>query len=753
MGQKCIGGAVPDAVGGVPVASPTDYVIYDGKGPWFTCAPSDTLPIRTARTGAASLEECAALTVVQLLTKAAELKGDKPAFKVERPVPQLEGNKPPPALPEEEWTTWTFAEYVADVKAAAKACIKLGFMPHDSLNIWGFNAPEWMISSYAATFAGGKCAGLYPTDTEDTAAYKVVHSGGSIVVVEDKGKIGKLAKGLAARGDCKRIKAIIAYGFEPAEGEKQEIKGCGAVPIYSWKKFISMGKSESDGELEKRMSGVKPGQCAALIYTSGTTGDPKAVMVSHDNLYFESNTVLTLLKRSVGFGAGESQERFLSYLPLSHVAGMMIDILSPVVLTATTASWATTYFARPYDLKVGAIKDRLQVAQPTFFLGVPLVWEKVADKIRAIGAANTGIKKKLGDWAKGVNLDHSKGKQLGLPAGSAMGHGVAKTIMKKVKENLGLDKCKYGMTGAAPIRVDTLEYFGSLDLGINEVYGMSECTGATTISMPEAHQWGSCGFELPGSEVKVFLVDDKDFNKKKECELAPSLDNTDEKYQGELCFRGRNIMMGYMAQPDLGQAHVAEINKKTAETIDSEGWLHSGDKGMITVAGMCKITGRYKELIIGEGGENIAPIPIEDHVKKMCDGIAEIMMVGDKRKYNIALITLKAVGANGEVPGTDQLDAGAARVNPDVKTITEAMKDKVWIDALTAAITSANNNGKVCFNNAAKIQKFTILPLNFSEQNNELTPTKKLKRKVVEGIYKDTIEKLYATDGTYIPSQ
>merc|ERR1719215_1184861 len=168
--------------------------------------------------------------------------------------------------------------------------------------------------------------------------------------------------------------------------------------------------------------------------------------------------------------------------------------------------------------------------------------------------------------------------------------------------------------------------------------------------------------------------------------------------------------MGYMAQPDLGQAHVNEIQQKTAETIDSEGWLHSGDKGMVTRHGMVKITGRYKELIIGEGGENIAPVPIEDQVKKACDGIAEIMMIGDKRKYNVALVTLKAVGANGEVPGTDELDAGAKRVNPEVTTISGAMKDKVWIDTITKAIMDTNNNGKVCFNNATKIQKFTILP-------------------------------------------
>merc|ERR1712232_1078085 len=271
---------------------------------------------------------------------------------------------------------------------------------------------------------------------------------------------------------------------------------------------------------------------------------------------------------------------------------------------------------------------------------------------------------------------------------------------------------------------------------INEVYGMSECAGACTVSLNEAHQWGSCGWEIPGIQVRVFKVDEKDFNVKTECPRADNLDDTDEKFMGEICWRGRANMMGYLAQPDLGPGHVAEIEKKTAEAIDSEGWLHSGDKGMITERGMTKITGRYKELIIGDGGENIAPVPIEDSVKKLCDGVCEVMLIGDKRKYNVALVTLKAVGANGEVPGTDELDAGAKRVNPSVTTISGAMKDAKWIETVTAAFVSANNNGKVCPNNAFKIQKFMILPANFSEENNELTPTKKLKRKVVETGYK-----------------
>jgi len=281
---------------------------------------------------------------------------------------------------------------------------------------------------------------------------------------------------------------------------------------------------------------------------------------------------------------------------------------------------------------------------------------------------------------------------------------------------------------------------------------MSECTGACTFSVPQCHRWGSCGWELPGVEVKCFKVDEVDFNKKTECPLADDLDALEEDVQGELCFRGRNIMMGYLANPAFGPEHVAEIEKKTAETIDTDGWLHSGDKGLITNQGFVKITGRYKELIIGAGGENIAPVPIEDCVKKACDGINEVMMVGDKQKYNVALVTLKAVGANGETPGTDELDAGAKRVNPAVTTISGAVKDEIWIEAVKKAITAANSNGKVCPNNTFKIQKFTILTTNFSEEHNELTPTKKLKRKVVETIYAETIRKLYSTDGVYIPA-
>lgn len=725
------------------------FASYEGPGPWYACNPDAEVQPRLAKRGPAG-PDTVPTTMIAVLDKAAETKGSTPALLVERPCPPITDGKVPPALPIEEWTSWTYQAYRGEVRQAARGFIKLGMQRFESVNIWGFNAPEWNISCMAAMHAGGKCAGIYPTDTAETAAFKVVHSGGCVVVIEDEGKLNKLQKALSSRGDCKRLKAFVAYGFEPEEGRTVEVENLGSVPVLGWKALLASGHLLGEEELTVRISCIKPGHCAGLIYTSGTTGEPKAVMISHDTIYYEATTILKVLKDSANYcGTADSHERILSYLPLSHIAGFALDVVAPIVAQAYLEGTVKCYFARQYDLKEKTIRDRLLVAKPTVFLGVPLVWEKMADQIRSLGANITGIQKTIADTAKSLALQRAQNCQIGGDGATPIGYTLAKNmILSKISARLGLDECKVGISGAAPIRVDTLEYFSSLGLDIQEVYGMSECTGACTISTTQAHQWGSVGWEIPGVQVRAFIVDPTDLNKKTECPRAPSLDCTEEQYQGELCFRGRNVMMGYLANPDLGKDHVVEIEKKTAETIDADGWLHSGDQGMITKLGMVKITGRYKELIIGDGGENIAPVPIEDQVKKNCDGIAEVMMLGDKRKYNVALVTLKAEGANGEVPGTDQLDAGAKRVNPEVTKISEAMDNKVWIEAVTKAITLANSNGKCCPNNAFKIQKFTILPSNFSEESNELTPTKKLKRKIVENKFASVIEKMYTTEGS-----
>ena len=172
----------------------------------------------------------------------------------------------------------------------------------------------------------------------------------------------------------------------------------------------------------------------------------------------------------------------------------------------------------------------------------------------------TGVKLKLALWAKKLGLEHQMNCQLGGTGSKGFGYPIAKKlILDTVKRKLGLDRCKFAFTGAAPITTETLSYFGALGIQINEVYGMSECCGATTWSTDEAHVWGSCGFCMPGMEVKVFKVDDRDLNKKTECPRAKDMTKASEEEQGEICFRGRHIMAGYMANPDLGKDHVKYV--------------------------------------------------------------------------------------------------------------------------------------------------------------------------------------------------
>jgi len=312
-----------------------------------------------------------------------------------------------------------------------------------------------------------------------------------------------------------------------------------------------------------------------------------------------------------------------------------------------------------------------------------------------------------------------------------------------VRAKIGLDQALFNITGAAPIRAETLEYFASIGLDIYELYGMSEMCATSTTNKPGAQYWGTIGGKMDGMEVGVFQNDNlvtKYFN------FGSAIP---EDTQGEIRVRGRNIMMGYMANPALGQEHVDTIMKKNTDAINAGGWILSGDKGARTVDGMFKITGRYKELIITAGGENVAPIPIEDNVQVLCPLISNIMMFGDKKPYNIALITIRCDGYTGEVVGTNNLDKAIWKGidNKDCSTLEELIakgEDHPIIKQIIDAIKATNKN-KVCVpSRPCMIQKFTILPRDFSVEYGELTPTLKLKRSVVAKQYEEIIEKVYA---------
>jgi len=583
--------------------------------------------------------------------------------------------------------------------------------------------------------------------------YKTSHSSASVACCQ--GKKAQIFIDGVLDGKLPNMKAVIVWDSDVKEETFTNQETGQVVLKTSWKKLIAKGNPQLKANVDTTIESLKPGDVCVFIYTSGTTGNPKAVMITHDNLVFESLCAKSLTPDNF---MSNGEERVLSYLPLSHVAGCMVDIVMPIIGTATSPNaWATTGFARVYDLSKSTIGDRLRCVKPTIFLGVPRVWEKIADKVKKIGAQVTGIKKKISTFAKGKGLEHAYNCQLGGNGRYPRWYGVAKDkVFDAVKAKLGLAECKFAFTGAAPITTETLEYWGQLGLQINEVYGMSECTGATTWSTDQAHVWGSCGFTMFGTEVKVFKVSTSDLNDKKECPKAVNIFDPTEEEQGEICFRGRHIMAGYMANPALGEDHVNLIKKKNADAIDADGWLHSGDKGCMGANGMLKITGRYKELIIGSGGENIAPVPIENDVKKQCPAISNIMMIGDKKKFNSAFVTLKAKGASGETPGTNELDAEASDFVAQVKTITAAAQSSEYTQLILDAINRTNGNGKVCANNASKIRKFTILPHDFSVETGELTPTLKVKRSAIMKMpeYQEIIERFYAPENIkndYIP--
>ncbi|XP_043557361.1 long-chain-fatty-acid--CoA ligase ACSBG2-like [Chiloscyllium plagiosum] len=495
------------------------------------------------------------------------------------------------------------------------------------------------------------------------------------------------------------LKAIVQYKYAVEEYQPN---------IFSWKKFLELGKSISDGELDEIIESQNANQCCTLIYTSGTTGVPKAVMLSHDNMTWTAKTA----GQMVGLQhARKVQERVVSFLPVSHIAAQMMDLWIPMKFGAAT------YFAQPDALK-GTLLNTLREVRPTAFLAVPRVWEKIQEKMKETGAESSALKRNIVKWAKGLGLQTSYNMMQGVttrPCGYALANAL---VFKKVRVSLGLDQCTKCFTGAAPITKETLEFFLSLRITIFEIYGMSESTGPHTVSHQDFYRITSCGKEMEGCKTK--------------------LDKLNEEGSGEICFWGRHIFMGYLNMPE-----------QTKEALDEAGWLHSGDLGRHDEDGFLYITGRIKELIITAGGENIAPVPIEDAIKAQLPIISNAMLIGDKRKFLSMLLTLKSYMDDQTGAPLDNLAPAAVafcrRYGCSANTVSDVLsvKDPIIYKAIQNGIDAVN---KDAISNAQKIQKWIILEKDFSIIGGELGPTMKLKRGVVLKMYKDIIESFYSTD-------
>lgn len=582
------------------------------------------------------------------------------------------------------WVQWSYNDYYRDCCIAGRALIKLGLEPFHGVCILGFNSPEWFFSDIGAIMAGGVAVGLYPTNSAETNKFIMADCEANILVVEDDKALGKLYE---MRNELPNLKKIVQYIGEPVD----------KPDVISWKEFMEIGKNESDEMLNSRQANMAINQCCTLVYTSGTTGNPKGVMISHDNLYWTALGAADLIQMR------ESREVIISYLPLSHIAGNMLDIWAPIV------SKATVYFADRMALK-GTLLDTLKECRPTIFFGVPRVWEKIMEGMLDKGKAVKGLKRKIADSCKKAGLDHHLNGKDGV-----MYNVGKKVIYKKVKEALGLDRCVSFFSGAAPISIDVLKYFLSLDIVILELYGMSEVTGPQSMSYYGSVKVGSVGKIFPGAKNR--------------------LANQDDKGEGEVCMWGRHVMMGYLNRED-----------KTTEDMDEEGWMHSGDLGSMDDDGFLHITGRIKELIITAGGENIAPVPIEESIKKELPCISNAILIGDKRKFLTVFLTFKVVMDTATEAPTRKLTASAIEwcrsVGSNASTVDEILKgpDAKVMEAIQAGIDKSN---KGSVSNAARVQRWTILPTDVSIPGGELGPTLKLKRFYFNKKYDDTIERLY----------
>ena len=441
--------------------------------------------------------------------------------------------------------------------------------------------------------------------------------------------------------------------------------------VLSWEEFLAKGEGAEEGAYFDRLERLDPKALATLIYTSGTTGPPKGVMLSHENLAWTAGRARAIIETS-------SNDSSLSYLPLSHIAEQMFTIHTPI----TTGS--RVYFAESIE----AVPENLKEVQPTVFFGVPRIWEKFHAGISAKLAEASGVKAHLVNWAMKVGWEANE--EPGRPKGFQ--YNLAnKLIFSKLKPAVGLGSARVCVTGAAPIAREVLQMFASLDVIVLEVYGQSEDTGPTSFNLPDRYRFGSVGPAVDGVTVKI--ADD-----------------------GEILVNGPNVFLCSYKDPEATNAALID------------GWLHSGDLGEFDEDGYLNITGRKKDIIITAGGKNITPKNLEAAIKNH-ELVDEAVVIGDRRKYLTALVTIDA-------------EAGPAWAKANGEDPTALHKSEKLQASVQAHIDKMNAQ----FARVEQIKKFTILHRNLTIDDGELTPTLKVKRAKVHDHFSDDIEKMYAED-------
>jgi long-chain acyl-CoA synthetase len=570
-----------------------------------------------------------------------------------------------------DWLTLTWAQTRQQVLELAAGFAALGLEPGERVALMMANRVEHVLADLGAVHAGGVPVTCYATLAAPQIAFLAGDCDARIAVLDGADELSRWAPVL---GQLPGLKKIIV----------RDASACPAGDRYlSWADFAELGRERyaaDPAEVARRSAALTPADPVTLLYTSGTTGNPKGVVITHFNVLYE-------LQTAVAAGTMRQSFRLVSYLPLAHIAERMFTIYLAV------PGGAHVYFC--HNATTDLVATVGQVA-PTTFFGVPRVWEKIQAGLHALLAAEQDATKKAAiAAAMDTGRQYVESSQFGraMPAELLERFGQADAaVLRPIRSLLGLGDAEVVLSAAAPLPRDTAEFFAGLGLRIMDVYGMTETTGAFTANRPDAFKLGTVGRAMAGTEIKI--AED-----------------------GEILTRGPLNTPGYLNLPD-----------RTAELLDSGGWLHTGDIGSLDDDGFLSVVDRKKELIITSGGENISPAAVEG-LLTAAPLIGQALAYGNGRPCLVALLTLDG----------DVAPAWAQAHGIEAGSLAELAGHPEVLAAVTGAVSQANRQ----LARVQQVKAWRLLPVEWTAETEELTPTLKLKRRVVHAKYADVISALY----------
>jgi long-chain acyl-CoA synthetase len=566
-----------------------------------------------------------------------------------------------------KYTNYSYKEIHDRVVSFAAGLLSLGLKPGDRVGIIGENRPEWVISDQAIALIGAVSVPIYPTMSARQTEFIFHDAGVRVAIVSNLFQLNKIEK----------VKpAVTSLEIVIIMTEKEGVETPGALGFTVVQARGEEYLRQHPDVIELSRKTVRPSDLLTIIYTSGTTGNPKGVMLTHGNLV--SNVIASA--SVLDFGPTDT---LLSFLPLSHTFERMAGYYTVMACGVTIA----------YAESVDTVRDNLKEVRPTIVTTVPRLFERIHGKILKQVDASSPAKQKIFRWAIEVGREFHLARRSGgsgplLKAKYAMAE---KLVFAKLREATG-GRVRYFVSGGAPLAREFGEFFEAVGITILEGYGLTESSPVITVNRLGAYKFGSVGQLIPGVEVKI--AED-----------------------GEILARGPNIMKGYWKQPEA-----------TAQSIGKDGWLHTGDIGVIDAEGFLYITDRKKHLFVSTGGKNIAPQPIES-LFLSSRFIEQFMLVGDRRTYLTALI----------VPDFDALRAYADEHRIDYGTNTELTAHPEIHALIEKDIAQIQKD----LSSYERVRRFTLLDRPFTVEDGELTPTQKVRRKIVEERYSHLIEDMY----------